>query len=206
MSHVDFEGLRIQTDPEVLTPRDWTAAQAHWAAELSSDVPDGPVLEVCAGAGHLGLLTARLTGRDLVAVDLNPVAGTLVQQNAEHAGVTVDVRIGDMVSVLGPQEYFPLMVVDPPWVRSREVEGFPEDPVLAIDGGDDGLRLVRACVGVVAVHLAPEGAAILQVGPDQGQEAAVIARAQGLVVQEVRDFPRGCLLHLAADAEASDEA
>jgi len=197
MSHVDFEGLRIETDPEVLTPRDWTAAQAHWAAELAAETPDGPVLEVCAGAGHLGLLTARLAGRDLVAVDLNPVAGSLIQQNADHAGVTVDVRIGDMAAVLGPQEYFPLMVVDPPWVRSREVESFPEDPVMAIDGGDDGLRLVRACIGVIAVHLAPEGAAILQVAPDQGDEAGVIAKAQGLVVRGVRGFERGCLLHVA---------
>jgi release factor glutamine methyltransferase len=200
VDEVDFEGLRIRTDPGVLVPRGWTAAQAHWAAELASGATDGPILEVCAGAGHLGLLTARLTGRDLVAVDLNPVAGSLIQQNAEDAGVVVDVRIGDMASVLGPDEFFPVMVVDPPWVRSREVEHFPEDPVLAIDGGEDGLRLVRASVGVIAEHLAPQGVAIVQVGPDQGEEAAVIARAQGLAVQEVRGFPRGCLLHLVHGA------
>ena len=200
MNDVDFEGLRIRTDPEVLVPRDWTAAQSYWAAELARNAPPGPILEVCAGAGHLGLLTAHLTGRDLVAVDLSPVAGSLVQQNAEDAGIEVDVRIGDMAAVLGPQEYFPVMVVDPPWVRSREVDGFPEDPALAIDGGEDGLRLVRACVGVIAVHLAPQGAAVLQVGPDQEEEAAMIARAQGLVVKDVRDFPRGCLIHLAGEA------
>jgi release factor glutamine methyltransferase len=197
---VDFSGLQIRTDPDVLTPRDWTAVQSEWAAELAPEVPDGPILEVCAGAGHLGLLAARLTGRDLVAVDLNPVAGALIRQNAEEAGVVVDVRIGDMAAVLGPEESFPLMIVDPPWVRSREVEGFPEDPVLAIDGGEDGLRLVRACAGVIAEHLAPQGAAILQVGPDQEDEAAVIARAQGLVVQEVRGDARGCLLHVAREA------
>jgi release factor glutamine methyltransferase len=200
VEEVDFEGLRIRTDPDVLVPRGWTAVQARWAAELATDAPEGPILEVCAGAGHLGLLAATLTGRDLVAVDLNPVAGSLIRHNAEAAGVSVDVRIGDMAEVLGSDEYFPVMIVDPPWVRSREVEGFPEDPVLAIDGGEDGLLLVRACLGVIAEHLAPHGAAVLQVGPDQANEAGVIAKAQGLLVQEVRGFPRGTLVHLVRDA------
>lgn len=199
MNEVDFEGLRIRTDPDVLAPREWTAAQSQWAADLATELPEGPILEVCAGAGHIGLLTARLTGRDLVAVDLNPAAGSLVRHNADRAGVAVDVRTGDMAGVLGPDEYFPVMLLDPPWVRTREVAGFPEDPALAIDGGQDGLRLVRACVGVVAEHLAPHGAAVLQVGPDQGDEAGVIAKAQGLVVEEVRIYPRGSLLHLARE-------
>ena len=196
MSEVDFEGLRIRTHPEVLAPREWTAAQGRWAAKLAGTRPDGPLLEVCAGAGHIGLLAASLTGRRLVAVDLSPVAGSLIEQNAAAAGVVVDVRLGDMASVLGPSEAFPVMVLDPPWVRSREVEGFPEDPVLAIDGGEDGLRLVRSCVGVVAAHLMPRGAAVLQVGPDQVEEAGTVARAQALVVREVREYARGALLHL----------
>ena len=195
-SEVQFGGLRIRTDPGVLAPREWTAAQGRWAAELSSGRPDGPLLEVCAGAGHIGLLAARLSGRTLVAVDLDPVAGTLIEHNARAAGVEVEVRLGDMASVLGPTEAFPLMVLDPPWVRSRECEVFPDDPVLAIDGGEDGLRLVRSCVGVVAAHLSPEGAAVLQVGPDQVDETGTIARTQGLAVREVREYPRGALLHL----------
>ena len=196
ISEVEFEGLRIRTDPEVLAPREWTAAQSHWAAELARSRPEGPLLEVCAGAGHIGLLAARLSGRTLVAVDLNPVAGTLIEENARAAGVEVEVRLGDMASVLGPTESFHVMVLDPPWVRSREVDGFPEDPALAIDGGEDGLRLVRSCVGVVSAHLSPEGAAVLQVGPDQVEESGTIARAQDLVVCGVREFPRGALLHL----------
>ena len=195
-SEVEFEGLRIRTDPDVLAPREWTAAQGKWAAELSAGRPAGPLLEVCAGAGHIGLLAARLSGRSLVAVDLSPVAGTLIEHNARAAGVEVEVRLGDMASVLAPTEAFHLMVLDPPWVRSRECDGFPDDPVLAIDGGEDGLRLVRSCVGVVAAHLSVEGAAVLQVGPDQVDETGTIARTQGLAVREVREYPRGALVHL----------
>jgi methylase of polypeptide subunit release factors len=198
---VDFEGLEIRTDARVLTPRAWTAAQARWAAELAHTAPAGPILELCSGAGHIGLLAARLSGRALVAVDLNPVAGSLIEQNAVAAGVEADVRVGDMTAVLGPDELFPVVVADPPWVRTDEVSGFPDDPVIAIDGGADGLRLVRSCVEVIAGRLVLGGSAVLQAGPDQADEVAVIARvAGGLVVTEVRDYARGCLVRLDREA------
>lgn len=194
---MDFEGLQIRTDPRVLTPRAWTAAQSHWAAELAATAPAGPILELCAGAGQIGLLAARLSGRALVAVDSNPVAGSLIGDNAARAGLEVEVRVGDMAAVLTPAELFPVVIADPPWVRTEEVPSFPEDPESAIDGGADGLLLVRSCVEVVRAQLAPGGTAVLQAGPDQVDETATIVRvAGGLVVREVREFPRGCLVRL----------
>ena len=70
----DFGGLRIRYDDRVLAPRDWTAAQSRWAAELIATAPPGPVLEVCAGAGHIGLLAVTLAPRPLVCVDADAVA------------------------------------------------------------------------------------------------------------------------------------
>src|SRR5689334_1747601 len=70
----DFSGLRIQYDDEVLAPRDWTAEQSRWAAELIREAGPGPVLELCAGVGHIGLLAVHLVPRPLVCVDANPVA------------------------------------------------------------------------------------------------------------------------------------
>ncbi|MBI2244007.1 MAG: methyltransferase, partial [Nocardioides sp.] len=51
-----FGPLRITFDGRVLRPRPWTAAQSEWAAEILADAPAGPVLELCAGAGQIGLL------------------------------------------------------------------------------------------------------------------------------------------------------
>ena len=50
-----------------------------------------------------------------------------------------------MDEVLAPDERFALVIADPPWVPRAETGRFPEDPLLAIDGGDDGLDLARAC-------------------------------------------------------------
>jgi methylase of polypeptide subunit release factors len=194
----DFEGLRIEYDARVLAPRAWTAAQSRWAAELIRAVPPGPVLEVCAGAGHIGLLAVRLAPRPLVAVDLDPVACGFLRRNAALAGISVDVREGRMDEVLGDDEEFAVIVADPPWVRTSEVDRYPDDPVRAIDGGDDGLDLARTCLDVIDRHLVMGGSALLQVGPlDHAQRvAALVAACDELAVAEVRGFERGALLQV----------
>jgi methylase of polypeptide subunit release factors len=193
----DFEGLCIRYDDRVLAPRDWTAAQSHWAADLIRTSPPGPVLELCAGAGQIGLLAVRLSPRSLVCVDADPVACEFLRGNALAAGARVDVREGPMDAVLDPDERFAVVIADPPWVTRREVGRFPEDPVTAIDGGPDGLDLVRECLAVIERHLLPAGSAVLQIGPDQATPVTrLIATYGDLRAVEVREFDRGALVRI----------
>ncbi|MDX6375528.1 MAG: hypothetical protein QOD98_4516 [Nocardioidaceae bacterium] len=195
---LDFEGLRIEYDARVLAPRPWTAAQSRWAAELIRTAPPGPVLELCSGAGHIGLLAVTLAPRPLVCVDVDAAACDFLRRNAARAGVEVDVREGRMDAVLDEDEEFAVIVADPPWVPTVEVQQFPEDPVTAIDGGDDGLDLVRGCLEIVDRHLAGHGSALLQVGPlGQARRVAdLVASYDDLSVVAVRGYERGALLRI----------
>jgi methylase of polypeptide subunit release factors len=163
---IPFGELRIAFDARVLRPRDWTVTQSLWAAELLEEAPPGDVLELCSGAGHIGLLSVWANDRRLVAVDLSPAATAFTTDNAAAAGLgdRVEVRQGRMDEVLRSGETFPLVIADPPWVRRAEIGRFPEDPTLAIDGGDDGLDVARTCLEVIEEHLAPGGTALLQLG------------------------------------------
>lgn len=193
---LDFGPLTITWHDGVLEPRPWTAAQSRWAAEVAADLPEGPMLELCSGAGHIGLLAAHLSGRDLICVDLSPEACELTRSNAEAAGLAarVEVREGSMDAVLKPDERFGLVIADPPWVESASIDTYPEDPVLAIDGGADGLALARLCLTVSATHLDSGGFVLLQVGTAEQVESLVSeADAQGLEVVETREEERGVL-------------
>jgi release factor glutamine methyltransferase len=200
---VPFGHLRIAFDDRLLRPRPWTAEQSRWAAELVALAPEGPVLELCAGAGHIGLLCTALQSRPLVAVDVNPVACGYARLNADANGLgdLVEVRRGPVDAVLEAGERFAVVIADPPWVRRAEVQRFPEDPLLAIDGGDDGLDLAWLCLEVTAGHLADGGSAVLQLGTP-AQVDAVRARlaaepAMGLRVGEQRSFgDRGVLVRV----------
>jgi release factor glutamine methyltransferase len=187
-----FGPLTISFDDRVLRPRPWTLAQSTWGAELANRLPDGPVVELCAGVGHIGLAVAAAVKRDVLLVDADPHAGELARENALAAGLDqrVEVRVASVESALAPDEMFPLMLVDPPWVPSGGTDAFPDDPTTAIDGGADGLDLARTCMDVCARHLGPCGAVLLQLA-DHEQVRAIsgylASRPElGLTVAEVR--------------------
>jgi release factor glutamine methyltransferase len=163
---VGFGPLSIDYDDRVLRPREWTTRQAVWAANLLADAPDGPVLELCSGAGQIGLLTARLSHRPLVCVDVDPLACDYARANAVAAGLgdRVEVRAAELEAGPAPDERFPLVLADPPWVPRAETGRYPEDPLRAIDGGPDGMDLAWRCLAVAARHVHPDGHVLLQLG------------------------------------------
>lgn len=195
-----FGRLDIEYDERVLRPRAWTARQSRWAQELLLVAPPGPVLELCCGAGQIGLLTVSAVRRPLVCVDLNPVACEYARRNAAAAGLAdrVEVREGDVGDVLRPDELFAVVVADPPYLPPREAAAHPDDPVLAIDGGPDGLVVARQCVAVIRDHLLPGGSALLQLHSDDQVERirAQVDESGELVVAERRSCGRGVLVLL----------
>lgn len=201
---VRFGPLDIAWTRGLLEPRPWTALQSGWASDLLRALPPGPVLELCAGAGQIGLLAVLdHPDRQLVAVDRNPLACHFAEENAHAAGLAerVSVREGPLTEVLAADERFPLVVADPPWVPHQQVGLYPEDPPPAIDGGLDGMEVARACVALAAAHLADGGSCLLQLG-DENQVRVLehwLACPSGpaMAVVETRLHPRGALVRLA---------
>ena len=198
---VDFGGLTVMYDDRVLVPRTWTLAQSTWSAEILRSAPEGRVLELCAGVGHIGLAAVAEGRRELVLVDLNPVACELARVNADAAlmGHRVEVRQGRMDRVVAADERFVHIIADPPWVTSADIDTYPDDPVIAIDGGDDGLDLARECCDLIESHLAVGGSAILQLGTEEQARAIAdhLEQQSTLRMVEVRTYERGVLARLA---------
>lgn len=197
---VEFGGLQIAYDERLLRPREWTTAQSWWAASLLDSVPDGEILELCSGAGQIGLLAVAGSKRRLVCVDVSPLAASYTLANAEAADLSdqVSVRTGSISEVLEPGETFPLVIADPPWVPRAETGRFPEDPLLAIDGGDDGLDVVHECLRAISAHLAPGGVALIQLGSSAQAEAVQgVLTGSDLCTGELREYgDRGVLLRI----------
>jgi release factor glutamine methyltransferase len=183
-----FGLLAIDHDSRVLIPRGWTIMQSRWAAELSPTLPAGPILEICSGAGQIGLLAAELTGRSLIQVDADPVACGFAAYNAHRAGRAelTEVRCADLEGAIRPTECFPIVLADPPYLPSGELDRYPADPPLAIDGGVDGLDVLRRCLTVIERSLLPGGAALLQVRGATQAEVLIEELPAGLQPAAVR--------------------
>jgi methylase of polypeptide subunit release factors len=170
---IEFGRLTIVFDDDVLEPRPWTIAQSEWAIEVSPEVPDGSVLELGCGAGHIGLVVGATTGRALVQVDDDEHACGLARANAAAAGVTTDVRCGTPDDALDPTERFSLVLADPPYLVDAPGGGH------AVDGGVDGLQIARTWLGAIADHVASKARVVFQIG-GQHQADSLIEHATGL--------------------------
>jgi release factor glutamine methyltransferase len=182
--------VTLQFDDSCLVPRPWTIEQSNWAATVP-DIPPGPILELCAGVGQIGLIAAMLTGRRLVQVDRNRRACEWARINAEQTDLAdrVEIRHGDMEHAVAVDERFAIILADPPYVPTSEVALF-DDPVMAIDGGRDGLDLAWGCMQLAEDHLDPGGLLSVQLRGRE-QAAALLAMYQrssrlGLVPDGVR--------------------
>ncbi len=170
-----FGPIVVEYAEGLLEPRGWTFAQSAWAAQLASTAPAGPVLELYAGAGHIGLAAALLSGRSLVQVDDSAQACAWAARNAARLSLESDVRCATVDAALRADERFSLVIADPPYLRSDEVTRYPEDPRHAIDGGDDGLAEIERALRVIASHTTPDASALLQVrGARQGSAVTAL--------------------------------
>lgn len=196
-----FGHLQIAYDDRVLRPRSWTTLQSLWAADLLGEASGGRILELCAGAGHIGLLAASLSGASLSCVDIDPHACEFARLNAYSAGLTdrVDIRCAPLEQAMRAGEAFDLVIADPPWVMREEIGSFPEDPELAIDGGADGLDVARACLVHARPAVVPGASMLVQLG-DESQADRLVegASVTGWRGDEVRRGARGVVVRLIA--------
>lgn len=184
LGRAGFWTLMLETSPATLIPR--SDSEAIVEAALASPAPIRRILDLGTGTGALLLAVLsecpQATG---VGVDLAPEAAALAARNAAANGLAGRAAFicGDWAAAIAGR--FDLVLSNPPYIETAAVPALmPEvarfEPVLALDGGVDGLDAYRMLVRVLPGLLAPGGRAVLEIG--QGQRLAVeaLARAAGL--------------------------
>jgi len=187
----DWHSLRIRTDPRALIPRPETELLADAAAEaidrrLMAGAPT-VAWDVGTGSGAIAVvLAARFAdaladGRlRLVASDVSSKALALAAENlAQHGLEGVELRTADLLAGPGPRP--DIVTANLPYVASAEVDeqrgSIAFEPRAALDGGPDGLDVVRRLVAMVPDRVAAGGSVLLEVGAGQASAVAAMAPA-----------------------------
>jgi release factor glutamine methyltransferase len=182
-----FYGLNLRVGKEVLDPRADTETLVDAALALleRKKIANPRILDLGTGSG--AILCALLHSCDDafgVGIDLSPVACALTRHNLALCGVSSrsGVICGDWTQALcGP---FDLIVSNPPYIASEEIASLePEvtafDPMLALDGGSDGLDPYRQIACDLRRLLAPGGSACFEIGWTQAADVSHILAAAG---------------------------
>ncbi|GAA4818231.1 putative protein N(5)-glutamine methyltransferase [Nocardioides caeni] len=181
-----FDGLRVAVAPGVFIPRQRTAYLVELAAAHLAGTSGPLALDLCCGSGALGLALARRSpGLRLHAVDIDPVAVACAQVNL--AGVGGQAVVGDLTSPLprGLTGSVDVVLANVPYVPTRAVDLMPADsrehePRFTVDGGADGLDLLRRVAIEARDWLRPDGLLLAEVADDQLDAATAAFAAAGL--------------------------
>ena len=186
----EFWGLPFALSPETLVPRPESETVVETALRHRPE-RTRRVLDLGTGSGCLLVaLLHEIPGATGIGVDRSPAAVVTARSNAARNWVAdrASFLAGDWGAAL--DECFDLIVSNPPYIASGVIQGLePEvrahDPLLALDGGADGLSAYRAILDQAAGLLAPAGVVALEIGFDQGATVPGLGRAAGLEVLEV---------------------
>jgi release factor glutamine methyltransferase len=198
----EFWSLPMSVSPGVLVPRPETetlveAALAAWGelkaagrGPRAASREGGPtIVELCTGSGAVAIALAKeQPDARVLATDISWRALRAARANAERHGVGARIEFlrGDLwgaVNGQAPAGSVDLVVANPPYIRSPELETLmPEvqwEPRLALDGGADGLRVLRKIVASSSDRIRPGGFLLLEIGADQPEAVGGLLAASG---------------------------
>ena len=202
----EFMGLEFEVNENVLIPRQDTETLVELAIETAKEMsPDLSILDMCCGSGAIAVSMAYFFPQAKVtACDLSDGALEMTGRNAERNGVAdrVMVQKSDMFAVeidgvMAPlQGRYDMILSNPPYIESEvigtlQTEVKDHEPMMALDGGADGLDFYRVLAEEAPGRLKENGVLIMEIGHDQGQSVLQLLEKTGRFtdIQVIKDLP-----------------
>lgn len=194
----EFHGLPFRVDRRVLVPRPDTETLVEVALRRTKGAHlQGDALDLCTGSGCVAVAFARRrpTWR-VTGTDVSADAVLVARENAARLGAVwgVDFVVSDLDAAVASDARFDLVTGNPPYIPSGDIAGLDADvrdhePRLALDGGKDGLDVVRRILPRAFGRLRPGGVLALEIGHDQAPRVKDLFRSAGFAdVAGERDY------------------
>jgi release factor glutamine methyltransferase len=190
LGHWEFFGLDFMVTPEVLIPRPETELLIETALAEIRTHPAGRgfpklyprFLDVGTGSGIIPVtLATYVPHAELVATDISSTALEVARANAEHHGVAERIRFTEADLIPDDLELstFDLITANLPYIPNatlKTLEVFGKEPTLALDGGEDGLDLIRRLLALLTANMALGSTILLEIENRQGLAVKELAR------------------------------
>jgi release factor glutamine methyltransferase len=169
----EFFGLDFLITPDVLVPRPETEILVEAAIDILADVEAANVCEIGVGSGCISIaIVKNVVDAHGAGVDISEAALAVARRNAEMHGVAGRLVLEKGNVFDGVSGSFDLIVSNPPYVPAADIGALQAEvrefePHLALDGGDDGLDIVRQMIRDSPDHLKPGGTLLMEIGFDQ---------------------------------------
>lgn len=180
----EFMKLTFFVDENVLIPRQDTEKLVEVVIELAKTKNKVKILDLCTGSGAIGISLAKyLPNSEITASDISHEAIQIAKKNAIHN--EVENQITFIESNLWeniPKEKYDIIVSNPPYIKREVIQKLEKqvrkEPIIALDGGWDGLTFYRKIIHEAKEYLKFQGYLCLEIGYDQKEEVTELFQSQ----------------------------
>ncbi|MDD4635167.1 MAG: peptide chain release factor N(5)-glutamine methyltransferase [Dehalococcoidales bacterium] len=167
----EFYGLGFYVDSRVLIPRPETEMLVEEAIRIGLQLKNPVVCDVGTGSGAIAISLAKnLPQAKIYGIDINNGCIQVARKNAilHEVEDRINFITGDLLTLL--PEPVDLIVANLPYVKQSDVRNVPGEPVVALDGGYDGLNVIRRLVLQVGMYIKQGCICLLEIGENQDRE------------------------------------
>jgi release factor glutamine methyltransferase len=182
----EFYGRRFWVDPRVLIPRPETELLVEQVLQGLSEQSASAVLDIGTGSGCIAAtIAAERSNAVIWATEISPDACEVARRNLQNLGLSGHVTLleGDLFEPIPVGQCFDVIVSNPPYVARRELDGLStevqQEPLIALDGGEEGLTVIHRLVEQSKAFLKPGGLLAFEISETQGPAVMALLSANG---------------------------
>lgn len=181
--HQEFMGLNFYVDENVLIPRFDTEILVEEILQKAIRKGKLKILDMCTGSGAIAIsLAKKITNSKVYGADINKNALKIAKKNNESNQTNVELIQSDMFSNIREKE-FDIIVCNPPYIETATLNTLEnqvkKEPIIALDGGQDGLKFYRILANQAYQYLKPNGILAVEIGYNQKESVIEILENTG---------------------------
>ncbi len=192
----EFMGLSFFVDENVLIPQPDTEILVEEAIKYANQIKENvEILDMCTGSGCIGVALAKhVKNAKVTLVDISTKALEVAKKNAKENEVKEKVNFIQSDMFENIKSKFDVIVSNPPYIKTKVINELDlqvqNEPHLALDGGENGLKFYEILINEAPKYLKENGKIFLEIGYDQKKEVEELARNSKLYkeIETVKDL------------------
>lgn len=190
----EFYGLRFDVNKKVLTPRMETEILVENVIKYAKTKKSPSVLDLGTGSGAIAISVAKNCDAYVTAVDISKNALATAENNAKKNDVKIEFLHSNLFDGLKRKRKFDIIVSNPPYIKTGDIKNLDTnvkecDPMIALDGGEDGLDFYREIIPNSIRRLTQGGMLFFEIGKGQGPAVRKILRENDFEdIKTIKDY------------------
>ena len=187
----EFMKLNFYVDKNVLIPQPDTEILVEKAIEICNNHGnDIKILDLCTGSGAIGISIAKnIKNAKVYATDIKNTVIDIAKQNAKQNNVdNIEFIVSDMFENIQEKD-FDIIVSNPPYIETDVIKTLPtevrNEPIIALDGGKDGLKFYKIILSEYKKYLKKDGYLLLEIGYNQAKSVGELINLNYSIIEDL---------------------